>query len=134
MTSAISAFIAFAKEAMAQFAPRVAAACVAAIVLPLGGYLWGHIDASSACRAAAIDAKLQEAKRSVERLQEAAANTSARAEALERSRVDLEQKVSDYERHLSAQPVAAPAPAAAPDCRLSDADARRLRVIVGGEK
>lgn len=103
---------------------RTAAAVVLAILLPLGGYLWGHRDAAEACLAAAFAGALASAEHNIESLNAAATDTAARTTKLEAVNGSLRTKVTDYEKQL-ANPVA-PAPAV---CRLTDDDARRLREL-----
>ena len=106
---------------------RTAAAVVLAILLPLGGYAWGHRDAAEACRASEFAGALASAERNIATLNAAATDTAARTTKLESLNGDLRAKVTDYEKQL-ANPVA-PAPAV---CRLSDDDARRLRELGPG--
>jgi hypothetical protein len=111
-----------------QFDLRTVAAIVLAILLPLGGYAWGHRDAAEACRARAFAGALASAEQNIESLNAAAVDTATRTTKLEALNGDLRAKVTDYEKQL-ANPVA-PAPAV---CRLSDDDARRLRELGPGD-
>ena len=106
---------------------RTAAAVILAILLPLGGYAWGHRDAAEACRAREFADALADAQRNVKTLNAAAADTATRTIKLEALNGDLRAKVTDYEKQL-ANPVA-PTPAV---CRLTDDDARRLRELGPG--
>lgn len=106
---------------------RTAAAVVLAILLPLGGYAWGHRDAAEACRARVFADALASAEHNIESLNAAASDTAARTTSLEALNGTLRAKVTDYEKQL-ATPVA-PAPAV---CRLTADDARRLRQLGPG--
>lgn len=113
--------------ALGEIAPRVLIATVAAVALPVGGYVWGHIDAAASCRAHALADALAGAEHNIKTLNAAANDTAARTISLEALNGSLRAKVTDYEKQL-ANPVA-PAPAV---CRLTDDDARRLRELSPG--
>lgn len=103
---------------------RTAAAVILAILLPLGGYLWGHRDAAEACRAREIAAALAGAEHNIETLTAAAGDAAERSAKLEAVNGSLRAKVEGYERSI-----ANPTASAAAVCRLTDDDARRLREL-----
>lgn len=101
---------------------RALAISLGVIGLGLGGFVAGHHQAASACRARELAGQLADARETIARSDRARADADARAVDLETLAASLQQKVRD---HAADRP-----PLATGDvCRLSGGDVDRLRAL-----
>nr|WP_319389259.1 hypothetical protein [uncultured Cohaesibacter sp.] len=96
------------------------AVCIAGLVASHGIVYWkGHSNASQACQTAALEAEIDNLKRTIQINETALEAAVQRAQARDEAATTLEQKVQDYETQLEVTG----------NCVLSDDDARRLSEI-----